>query len=123
METSQSQWTWSQGEVTDTWSEQREGPDRTRLGGTKQRQISKHAKATLPNKNKQNQPTLKRKEHGMQRNDKTLTLKENIIQSTKQNSSAALCTMNQVNENMHSEKYELNDEMREHQEGYRIKEG
>lgn len=59
----------------------------------------------------------------MQRNDKTLTLKENIIQSTKQNSSAALCTMNQVNENMHSEKYELNDEMREHQEGYRIKEG
>lgn len=75
-----------------------------RGGGTKQRQISKHAKATLPNKNKQNQPTLKRKEHGTQRNDKTLTLKENIIQSTKQNSSAALCTMNQVNENMHSEK-------------------
>lgn len=56
----------------------------------------------------------------MQRNDKTPTLKENIIQSTKQNSSEGLCAMNQVNENMHSEKYELKDGMIEQQESYRI---
>lgn len=30
--------------------------------------------------------------------------------------------MNQVNENMNSEKYELKDEMIEQQKGYRIKE-
>lgn len=51
----------------------------------------------------------------MRKNDKTPTLKENIIQKTKQNSSEVLCTMNQVNENMNSEKYELKDEMIGHQ--------
>lgn len=53
---------------------------------------------------------------------KTPTLKENIIQKTKQNSSEVLCTMNQVNENMNSGKYELKDEMIEQQEGFRIEE-
>lgn len=90
--------------------------------GGGQWQISKYAKATLPNKNKQNQSTLKRKEHSMQKNDKTPTLKENITQRTKQNSSEVLCAMNQVNENMNSEKCELKDEMIEQQEGSRIKE-
>lgn len=58
----------------------------------------------------------------MPKNDKTPTLKENIIQKTKQNSSEVLCTMNQVNENMNSGKYELKDEMIEQQEGFRIEE-
>lgn len=75
--------------------------------GTKLQQTSRRAKAMLPNRNKQNWSTLKRKEPGVQRSDKTPALKENIIQSTKQNSSEGLCAMNQVNENMHSEKYEL----------------
>lgn len=57
----------------------------------------------------------------MQANDETPTLEENIIQSTRQNSSTVLGTMNQINENMLSEKYELKDETIE-QEGYGIKE-
>lgn len=56
----------------------------------------------------------------MQKNDKTPTLRENIVQRTKQNSSEVLCIMNQVNENMNSEKCELKDKMIEQQEGYRI---
>lgn len=92
-----------------------------KMEGEKQWQISKHATATLPNKNKQNQVTLKKKERSMQKNDKTPTLTEKIIQRTKQNSLEVLCTMNQVNENINSGKYELKNEMIE-QEGHRIKE-
>lgn len=58
----------------------------------------------------------------MQKKDKTPTFKENIVQRTKQNSLEVLCTMNQVNENMNSEKQELKDELTEPQEGYRTKE-
>lgn len=46
----------------------------------------------------------------MQKNDKTLTLNKNITQRTKQNSSEVLRAMNQDNENMNSEKYELKDD-------------
>lgn len=49
-------------------------------------------------------------------------LLKSVIQSTNRNASEVLCTVNQVNENMHSEKYELKDELTEQQEGYRIKE-
>lgn len=57
----------------------------------------------------------------MQKN-KTPTLKENIVQRAKQNSSEVLCIMNQVNENMNSEKCELKDKIIEQEEGYKIKE-
>lgn len=46
----------------------------------------------------------------MPKDDTTPTPEENIMQKTKQNSSEVLCTMNQVNENMKSEKYELKDD-------------
>lgn len=48
-------------------------------------------------------------------------LLKKTVQRTKQNSSEVLCIMNQVNENMNSEKCELKDKMIEQQEGYRIK--
>lgn len=57
----------------------------------------------------------------MQKNDKTPTLRENIVQRTKQNSSEVLCIVNQVNEHMNSEKCKCKDKMIEQQEGYRIK--
>lgn len=41
---------------------------------------------------------------------KLSTFKENIIQRTKQNSSEVLCTMNQVNETINSEKHDLKEE-------------
>lgn len=44
----------------------------------------------------------------MPKDDTTPTPEENIMQ--KQNFSEVLCTMNQVNENMNSEKYELTDD-------------
>lgn len=42
---------------------------------------------------------------------KLSTFEENIIQRTKQNSSEVLCTMNQVNETINSEKHDLKKNM------------